>query len=65
VTRKPAKPESNIDPNLPSWVRQEAEFSGALGRAARGKRPAAIVAWILIGMMAVSLILGWIVQLFR
>ena len=38
---------SNIDPNLPHWVRDEARFAGALGRTARGRGPVAIAAWIL------------------
>ena len=57
------EPDSNIDPNLPTWVRQEARFAGALGRTARGRGPIAIAAWILIVVFVLMLLTGWILQL--
>ncbi len=54
---------SKIDPNLPSWVRDEARFAGALGRTARGRGPVAIAAWILIVVFLLMVLTGWILQL--
>ena len=63
VARDDSERHSTVDPNLPYWIRQAAEFSGALGRTARSRRPIAIIAWILIAIMMGGLILGWVAQL--
>jgi hypothetical protein len=63
VSHKRVDPESSIDPNMPYWVRQEARFAGALGRAARGRTPIAIAAWIIIIVFVLMMLTGWILQL--
>ena len=63
MSDKRGEADSNIDPNLPYWVRQEARFAGALGRTARGHGPRAIAAWILIAVFVLMMLTGWILQL--
>jgi hypothetical protein len=63
VSHKRGEPDSSVDPNLPSWVRQEARFAAALGRTARGRKRIAVAAWILIVVFVLMMLTGWFLQL--